>query len=62
MVAQKTILERRYYSVRELSLYLGISQAGIRKWIRCRCIPFQKINGTIRFDIEQINEWIQKGR
>ena len=50
---------KRYYSVNEIAQYLGVSSAGIRKWIRCDCIPFIKINGAIRFDIEKISKWIK---
>jgi excisionase family DNA binding protein len=56
----KKAIERRFYSVDEISRYLGVSSAGVRKWIRCECIPFHKINGSVRFDIQEIDRWARE--
>lgn len=50
-------MEKRFLSVVEVAEYLGLSQSAIRKWIRTGQIPFLKINGAIRFDMEEINQW-----
>ncbi len=50
-------MEKRFMSVVEVAEYLGFSQSAIRKWIRKGQIPFSRINGAIRFDIEKIEEW-----
>ena len=51
---------KRYLSVPEIAEYLGFSPSAIRKWVRHGMIPFNKVNGGIRFDIERINEWADK--
>ncbi len=53
-----TIIEKKYLKVAEVAEYLGLTESGIRKWIRLGIIPFRKINGAIRFDIEIIDHWI----
>ena len=53
-------MEKRFLNVPEVATYLGFKQSAIRKWIRRGTIPFNKVNGGIRFDIERINQWLQK--
>lgn len=56
------VIEKRFLSVNEVARYLGFSVSAIRKWVRLGSIPFNKVNGGIRFDIERINEWIKKNQ
>ena len=53
-------IEKRFLNVPEVATYLGFSKSAIRKWIRQGTIPFNKVNGGIRFDMERINQWLQK--
>ena len=53
-------MEKRFYNVGEVAVYLGFSASAIRKWVRRGKIPFNKVNGGIRFDIERINQWATK--
>ncbi len=53
-------MQKRLLNVPEVADYLGFSVSAIRKWVRRGMIPFNKVNGGIRFDIERINEWLQK--
>lgn len=53
-------IERRFLNVHEVAVYLGFSVSAIRKWVRLGQIPFCKVNGGIRFDIERINKWTEK--
>jgi excisionase family DNA binding protein len=53
-------MEKRFLNVNEVSAYLGFSRSAIRKWVRIGTIPFNKVNGGIRFDIERINQWLQR--
>jgi excisionase family DNA binding protein len=55
-------IEKRFLNVPEVALYLGFSISAIRKWVRRGVIPFHKVNGGIRFDIQLINEWLEKER
>ena len=46
------------YSVKEISKYLGISESTTRTLVREHKIPFFKLNGSIKFDLDVVNEWI----
>jgi len=51
-------MEKRFLTVAEISQYLGFKPSAIRCWVRKGTIPFNKLNGGIRFDIEKIERWI----
>jgi len=53
-------MQKRFLNVSELSDYLGFKPSAIRCWIRKGSIPFKKLNGGIRFDIEKIEHWISR--
>lgn len=55
-------MQKRFYSIKEIAEYLAVSKSGIRKWVRTGQIPFLKINGCIRFDIEAIDKWLSKSQ
>jgi len=44
----------------EVAFYLGFSVSAIRKWVRQSSIPFNKVNGGIRFDIQRLDQWLEK--
>ena len=53
-------MEKRFYTVDEIAIYLGLSVSAIRTWVRLGKIPVSKINGGIRFNVEEIDVWIKK--
>ena len=53
-------MEKRFLTVAEIAEYLGFKQSAIRKWIRLGKIPFNRLNGGIRFDLRLIDQWAQK--
>ena len=55
-------IEKRFINAQEVAEYLGFSVSAIRKWVRCGTIPFHKVNGGIRFDIEKINRWTDQNQ
>jgi excisionase family DNA binding protein len=42
----------------ELSVHLAVPKATIYSWVRRRDIPFVKLAGVVRFDPEEINNWL----
>ncbi len=50
--------KRRFLSVKELSEYIGIKEPTIRDWIRFAKIPYLKLGKCVRFDVGEINEWL----
>jgi excisionase family DNA binding protein len=51
-----------YMSIQQLSVYLGVSDRQIRRWIQQRKIPFVKTaqkNGQYKFKISRIDQWLK---
>jgi excisionase family DNA binding protein len=42
----------------DLSVHLAVPKATIYSWVRRRDIPFVKLAGVVRFDPEEINNWL----
>ncbi|MBM4288790.1 MAG: helix-turn-helix domain-containing protein [Deltaproteobacteria bacterium] len=42
----------------ELSEHLAVPKATIYSWVRRRDIPFVKLAGVVRFDPQEINNWL----
>jgi len=53
---------KRFYCVMELSEYLGVKEPTLRDWIRFKKIPYLKLSKCIRFDIGEINQWLEVKR
>lgn len=54
-----TKVEKRFYSVSELAVYLGVSENTIRAWKKNGEIPFHNFGRAIRFDMEKIEKWVR---
>ena len=54
---------RKWLNIEECAVHLGISKHTIYQHIAKRSIPFVKMPGStlLRFDLEQIDEWMQSG-
>ena len=47
-------------TVAELASFLNIAENTLRQWCAQGRIPHGKFEGTIRFDREQVQEWIDE--
>lgn len=45
-----------------LSKYLSISKNTIYSWVNQRRIPYHKVGSLLRFDINQIDEWLKANK
>jgi excisionase family DNA binding protein len=54
--------ERRLISIDDLALTLGVSVRHVRRLVSERRIPFHKWGRLLRFDIDEINRWIDAAR
>lgn len=45
--------------VTQLSKEINISPSGIYTWVSFKKIPYIKIGRTIRFDSEEIKQWLE---
>jgi len=52
-------LKTNIVTTKELSEILKISPKTLYQWVALGQIPSIKLNGALRFDIEEITQWIQ---
>ena len=54
------IMKRRFVSMNDLAIYLDVSKHTIKSWVYSGRIPFKKIGRLIKFDLDRINEILEK--
>jgi len=55
-------MEKRFIGIKELSEYLTISKNTIYSWIALRKIPYAKLGKLLRFDLREIDAWVDGNR
>jgi excisionase family DNA binding protein len=45
-------------NIKELSQLLSVKEKTLYQWVALQQIPHIKLNGSLRFDIEDIRQWI----
>lgn len=55
-------MQKKLLDIKELAEYSGISVSTIYDWVNQRRIPYVKISNLVRFDLEEINKWIEEKR
>ena len=56
-------MKERWYSVKEIAQYIGIRRDTLYKWIlRKDDIPAHKVGRLWKFKLEEVDEWIKKGK
>ena len=53
-------MNRRFLTVEELSEWLNCSPSTVYSYTSKGAIPFVKLNGLLRFDRQEIEEWINR--
>ena len=55
------MMNKRFITERELSHMIGIAIPTLQTWrSRKQGIPFAKIGGAVRYDINKVNAWIEQ--
>ena len=49
-------------TIKDLSAYLSVKESTLYSWVHNGSIPFHKLNGLIRFDLVEIQAWIQASK
>ena len=52
-------MKKEMCNIKELANYLNVSIPFIRKLIYAKRIPYYKIGNRIKFDIKEINGWVE---
>lgn len=51
---------KKYLSIKELAEILNMSVSGIYSLVYEKRIPFRKVGRLLRFDSEEVEDWIEK--
>jgi excisionase family DNA binding protein len=49
----------QFVGVKVISKFLGVKEPTLYQWAELGQIPCYKINGCLRFDSEEIKEWVK---
>jgi len=52
-------MEKQFIDINELSEYLSVSKNTIYWWITTKQIPYNKLGRLVRFNLGQVNSWLQ---
>ena len=51
----------RWYSLKEICEYLGVSRDTIFKWIELKKMPAHKMGRQWKFKTDEVDEWVKAG-
>lgn len=54
-------ITNRWYSLKEICEYLGVSRDAVFKWIETKNMPAQKAGHQWKFKIDEVDAWINSG-
>lgn len=46
-------------TIKELSEFLKVKPSTLYSWVHSGTIPFIKLNGLLRFDMDEVQEWVK---
>jgi len=49
-------------TIKDLSAYLTVKESTLYSWVHNGTIPFHRLNGLIRFDMREIEYWVEASR
>ena len=52
-------ITNRWYSLKEICEYLGVSRDTIFKWIETKNMPAPKVGRQWKFKIDEVDAWIK---
>jgi excisionase family DNA binding protein len=55
-------MEKRLLNINEASVYMGLSKNTLYSWVCQRRIPFVKCGRLTKFDIRDIDQWIETNK
>ncbi len=54
-------MDKRWLSVDEIAIYLGISKETVYKWIPRKHLPAHKAGKFWKFNTKEVDEWVRLG-
>ena len=59
---KRVIMEKRYFGIKEMAVYLGVSIKTLYGWVWKKQIPYHKFSRLVKFDIHEIDKWTKGNR
>ncbi len=56
------MVNRRFLGIKELAEYLGLTKGTLYVWVCQRRIPYLKVGKLVKFDLQEIEEWLKEKR
>lgn len=54
-------ITNRWYSLKEICEYLGVSRDTVFKWIDNKNMPAHKMGRQLKFKLDEVDNWIKSG-
>ena len=54
-------IANRWYSLKEICEYLGVSRDTVFKWIDSKNMPAHKMGRQWKFKLDEVDNWIKSG-
>jgi len=51
-----------FVTIRDISKYLKVKESTLYSWVHNGSIPFYKLNGLLRFDMDEIGTWVKASK
>ena len=51
----------RWYSLKEMCEYLGVSRDTVFKWIETKDMPAHKMGRLWKFKVDEVDGWVKSG-
>ena len=55
-------MSQRLYQIREAAEFLGVSRATVERLVLRGELPFVKVGGSTRFDLEDLDSYVEANR
>lgn len=49
-------------TIKEISAFLKVKESTLYSWVKNGYIPSYKLNGLLRFDMKEIEEWVKNSK
>ncbi|MBI1912101.1 MAG: helix-turn-helix domain-containing protein [Deltaproteobacteria bacterium] len=49
-------------TIKDLSVFLKVKESTLYSWVHEGTIPFYKLNGLLRFNLDEILEWVNSSK